>query len=263
MTRNHMFLKECPACHKNIPSGIVLCPYCKKDEKGQNVAAETSAAGIDPQFQTDLNGLSSDDPMIRQNASDQIAQRGIAVVPVLVQVLMEHSVRGLPEVAKLLGRLRDTRAIPALIQAGKIGDEDLRVAAVSALTAFREPEVLEELLAEANRPNPAVQGYIAHTLGNFQDSRALPILSKLAKHKSEEVAFQAVSAIGDLGDPSGIRVLRQMLSRKEPIVRDAAAGALRRLGGPVRRVVPVAYYLSGCLAGIAGWVIYFCWLHYK
>ena len=61
-------------------------------------------------------------------------------------------------------------------QAAKLGDEELRLAAVWALAQFHEPEVLPILLSEADRPHPIIQSFLANTLGTFQDSRVVPAL---------------------------------------------------------------------------------------
>jgi HEAT repeat protein len=239
-------LKPCSQCHKEIPAGITECPYCHRREQGLegNTTEQATLNSLEAQLQGELAQLEHDDPFVRQSAADRILQRGAAGVPLLNKVLNEHTRKGLPEVARLLGRLRDRRAIGALTQALKIGDEDLRIAAVWALTQFNEAQVLDELLNEIDRPNPMIQSYLAHTLVNYQDPRIVPSLIKLTDHKSPDVAFQAVWALGEAGDKTAIVALRKVLGRRDALLRAAAAFSLRRLGGPVRRAYSWQVYAA-------------------
>src|SRR3954469_11654060 len=129
-----MFLKKCAYCQKEIPSRAKECPYCRRDESGRDMAAaERAAQPLDAQAQSEIRALSHDDPVIRKEASDRLSQRGAAVVPVLINIVQEHTHQGAKEAVRLLGRLRDRRAVGALIRALQVGDEDLRGAAVQAL----------------------------------------------------------------------------------------------------------------------------------
>jgi HEAT repeat protein len=252
MSKMSMLLKPCPYCHKNVPAGMTECPYCHRDEKGQEArfADAPSSASLDAALQHDLNQLTSDDPYARQEAAERINQRGSGVAPHLITVLNEQSRKGLPEIAKLLGRLRDRRAIGVLTQAMKIGDEDLRTAAVWALCQMHDPQVLPDLLQEAERPNPTVQGYLAHALAGYQDPRVVPALLKLSAQRPQEVVFQALWSLGEAGDAAAIPHLRRKLSRKDPLLFAAAAASLKQLGGPVRRRLPIVGYTIGVIAAL-------------
>jgi len=230
-----MILKPCPFCRKDIPRSITACPYCRRDEKGNSVVMDSSAASAaspasDKYFENDFQELASEDPFIRDQAVVRVAQRGAAVVPALLNILSAFAKPGLAGVARALGKIGDQRAIPVLAQAAKMGDENLRVASVWALTQFHEPEVLPILLTEAERPHPVIQSFLAHVLGTFQDSRVIPVLAKLAAHPNREVAFQAACALGETGDRQGIAPLKQIWRRRDPLVRAASAASLRRLG---------------------------------
>lgn len=234
-----LFVKTCPSCHKGIPSRIEVCPYCRNDVNGQPVPSGTQGPrehlSMNPSIEKDLECLNSDDPFVRDQAVHRLGQRGPSVVPFLVEILSDQRRRGLPDAAKLLGRLRDRRALPALAQAMKMGDQPLKAAAVWALSQFRDPELLPELIAEAELQNPEIQSFLAHTLGTFQTAQVVPTLAKLARSDNVEVAFQAVYALGESGMDSAVEPLQHALRRKNPSVRTAAAAALRRLGVAARR----------------------------
>jgi HEAT repeat protein len=147
--------------------------------------------------------------------------------------------------------LRDRRAVPALVQAMKMGDETLKAAAIWALSQIRDPAALSELMAEAERPNPVLQSYLAHVLGTYQDPQVVPTLAKLLRSHHGEVSFQAAYALGECGAPVAVKALQHALSRRDHAVRTAAAASLRRLGASVRRPFWVTGWARGALALVA------------
>jgi HEAT repeat protein len=228
-----MQLRPCPYCDKPIPKKITVCPYCHRDEGGKSVRIDTAAPvpeSGEKYYEDDMTDLASSDPVIREQAVIRMAQHGFGVVQALISVLSDLGKPGLAATAKVLGRIRDKRSVPALANAMRMGDEDLRTASVWSLGQFREPEVLSIFLSEVGRQHPAVQAYIAFVLGGFHDSQALPVLGKLVKHPNREVAFQAAAALGEIGDVQAVPGLRRALRHKDLLVRTIAAGSLRRLG---------------------------------
>jgi len=216
--------------------------------------------GADRYFENDLKELASEDPYVREQACVRVAQRGIGIVQALMSILHDFNKPGLAGVARSLGQIGDRRAIPVLVQAAKMGDDDLRLEAVWALAQFHEPEVLPILLSEAERPHAVIQGFLASVLGTFQDDRVMPVLSKLVLHTSREVAFQAACAIGELGNPAGIKPLQKACRRHDPLVRAASAASLRRLGGRAMSISiaqwVIGILLLGALGAGIGWVFY-------
>jgi len=258
MPNTTMRLKKCSYCSKDIPLTIAVCPYCRRNEKGEEIDLQTGV--VDPGqsvSESELHDLRSEDPVLRINVSERLAQKGPAVVPFLIEFVNDHSHKGIPDAVRILGKIRDRRAVSALTQAVHVGDEDTRIAAVWALSQINDPETLNELLRECDRNNPSVQAYLAHILSGYQDARILPMLIKLAGHSSREVAFQATWGLGETGNAGAIYPLRRQLGRKDTLIKAAAQMALRRLGGPVRRVIPLWGSILGGVVGVAlavlGW----------
>jgi HEAT repeat protein len=256
-----VILKKCPQCSKDIPASIRVCPYCQRDEKGQMPDATPEMLAVDGQLRQDLKQLESEDPFARKAAADRIHQKGLAAIPLLVSFINEHTRKGVPEVAKLLGRLRDPRATSALLQAMKVGDEEVRTAALWALSQMNDSQALAALINEADRTHPLMQAYLAHALMGHQDPRISPALARLAQNSSREVAFQAIWSLGENGDAGAIPLLRRLLTRTDPVLKTAAQVALRRLGGPVRRLYP--WWIWVCGASVLGVVGYVVWHFYK
>jgi HEAT repeat protein len=259
-----MILKPCPFCQKDIPRTITVCPYCHRDEQGKPVQVDPLAivdAFDQRSFDQDLKDLSNTDPFQRDEAVVRMARRGFGIVQALASILADQAQPGLAGVARVLGKIRDRRSIGALAQAAKMGDDDLRMAAVWALSQFREPEVIPLLLSEAERPHPQIQSYLVHVLGGVQDARVLPVLRRLASHPSREVAFQAACALGETQDPDSIPALRKIWRRRDPLLREAAHSALRKMGvsihGPwwIHRAIGLLISLAA-LSALAWW-----WVH--
>jgi HEAT repeat protein len=254
-----MILKKCAFCQKDIPGLISVCPYCNRDKSGRDSRQPANGAETsDPQIQTDIKGLSSEDPLLRKNASDRLFQKGPAVVAPLVTHLTQSSFRRVGDAVSVLGRLRDRRAVDVLVQAMKTGDETVRVAAVCALGQINDPRALEELVRESERNDPAIQSYLAFIIAGYQDSRVVPALIRLSRHANRDVAFQAIWGLGQAGDKKSIVSLRRVLNRRDPLLKAAAVSSLRRLGGPVRRVFPVwGYAMVGLGISLGVGLMYF------
>ncbi len=258
-----MILKPCPFCQKDIPRSITVCPYCHRDEQGKPVAMDTGAAAVEisapkKYFQDDLKELASDDPFTRDQAVIRVARHGAGVVQALVSILNDFAKPGLAGVALALGKIGDRRAISVLTQAAKMGDEELRIAAVWALAQFHEPEVLPVLLSEAERPHPIIQSFLANALGAFQDHRVVPTLCRLAAHPNREVAFQAVCSLGEVGSRAGVPILKKSWRMGGPLVRAASAASLNRLGSrPSRFSITSLAWGVGALSVLGAGAGYF------
>jgi len=91
-------------------------------------------------------------PLFAARRFIRVARQGVGVVQALMSILNDFAKPGLAGVALALGKIGDKRAIPVLAQAAKVGDDDLRIAAVWSLAQFHEPEVLPILLSEGGTP---------------------------------------------------------------------------------------------------------------
>lgn len=227
-----MKLRDCPFCGKPIPARMTACPYCHTDEEGKPVAMDTAPAATEPvNVEKDLAELSSEDAWTRDQATVRLAQKGFGVTQALIAVLGDLAKPGLPATAKVLGRIGDRRAVPPLIQAVKSTNDELRVAALWALAQFRgEPQALSALIAEADRPHPVTQSYLAHALGGFQDPAVVPALVRLAASAKTDVAYHAALSLGEWQTPEAVKALKRTLARRDRLLRAAAASSLQRLG---------------------------------
>ena len=261
-----MKLVPCPFCGKPIPARMNACPYCRRDEKGEAVvmdsrpAVDTETPELLKQREQLLKELANSDPYVQEQAILRLSQQGPAVAPALMKLLSSHAGPALPAVARTLGMIADKRAIGALSQAVKQGDDVLRTAALWALAQFRDAEALPVLLVEAERVHPVTQSYLAHVLGGFQDPRVVPVLSQLALHGSKETRYQAAFALGEWHEPVAVKALKRTARSRDPLIRAAAAASLRRLGVStvaIKTGVPIWAWIVGILAAIGGGAAWF------
>lgn len=168
--------------------------------------------------------------------------------------------------AQRLGRMRSTRAIPALLRALEDKFRDVRQNAMQALGQMRDPQALDILVSKLGEaiyhnknfsrrvlmtalisygeiavpllirklsdPFDAVRGLAAEILGEIPNPQALPALIKSMEDPSPEVRARAAYALGRIGQPLAVRHLIAALSDPFWYVRLQAARSLGRLASP-------------------------------
>src|SRR5262249_19190178 len=124
-----------------------------------------------------------------------------------------------------LRRSTDERVIPALVPL--LGHRDFSVRASAGQTIDTIPWVPKER-------NERLAFYIAK--GWFERAAAagidaIPLLQLTIETGPVSTAMRAVEALGIIGDPSVVKLLRSSLRSSEPAVAIAAADALGKVGG--------------------------------
>ncbi|MFZ5480319.1 MAG: PilT/PilU family type 4a pilus ATPase [Myxococcota bacterium] len=96
-----------------------------------------------------------------------------------------------------LGRLKDERAVPALVAA--LADEETRWAAIDALAQIGSPAALKPLAGLLRDPRAEVRAEIVRAFGRFTDNRLLPLLAQVKeKDPSSEVRTRAAEVMRDM-----------------------------------------------------------------
>jgi HEAT repeat protein len=118
--------------------------------------------------------------------------------------------------ALVLGRARDSEALPLLRQAAAASqaDAETRIYALWSLGAIGDPAA-REALEEALRDGDAgARKTAAYALGALGDRRCAAALAPLVADPVADVRWNAALALARLGDGAGAAVLEQMLDRR-------------------------------------------------
>ncbi|GEM_PF-2168069 len=120
-----------------------------------------------------------------------------ALIHTLSNKAESPSVRG--RAAQSLGRIKDDRAIPVLVESLKDESDYLRSNAVMALGGFKKSEALEALGQALSDSSESVKIYAADALAGTKDLKALDMLKKAEKDPSDRVRDAVSRALKSLG----------------------------------------------------------------
>lgn len=96
-----------------------------------------------------------------------------------------------------LGRLKDERAVPALVKA--LEDDDARWAAIDALAQIASPTALKPLAGMLRDPRAEVRIEVIRAFSKFTDARLLSLLSQVKERDpSSEVRTRASEVLRDM-----------------------------------------------------------------
>jgi HEAT repeat protein len=142
---------------------------------------------------------------------------------------------------KVLGGLRDARAVGPLI--GALADEDGTVVewAATALGELKAPEAAAALVEVIQSRPEQLKACAAEAVVAVGAAAVQPLIDALAKDDAEGRP-QLVVALGRLGDASAIPTLVRRLWDKRRDVRSAAAVALRAVGWTASKPEDQAWY---------------------
>lgn len=117
----------------------------------------------------------------------------------------------------------------------KDGNARVRYAAVSQLTSVGDEDrsTIAELLRDCllNDPEPDVQAAAADSIGGLKLTQLFDQLQQVYHASSEWlVQFSIISALGELGEPRAIELLKTALQSEQTLIQTAAVGSLGELG---------------------------------
>ena len=143
----------------------------------------------------------------------------------------------------------------------------VRYAAVSQLAILGSQDLAESLIILRDRlvndPEPDVQAAAADSIGALKLTDAFDDLQNLYETTPEWlVQFSIIAALGELGDPRGLKLLQTALTNETSLVQTAAIGAIGELGNPngVESLIPfvtnpdwqIRYQLARSLRNLGG-----------
>jgi HEAT repeat protein len=133
-----------------------------------------------------------------------------------------------------LADIADPRAVPALLDA--LADRGLestaRGCAAASLTAFDDASIYDGLLAAADEADASLRFQALSALGRLGDRRAVPLMIERLSTGFRSDRAAAATGLGRLGDSRAVEPLKRALDDPDSRVRAQAAEALRALEGP-------------------------------
>jgi HEAT repeat protein len=135
------------------------------------------------------------------------------------------------EAARLLGSLKDPRAVPPLIVLLRDQDRSVREAAIGALREIGAPAV-EALGTCLTQADLSVQESASAVLTTIADERVLPQLITALRSGDWIVRMHAAKALGRVRNADAVEPLIPLLQDKVKAVREEAAATLAAIGDP-------------------------------
>ena len=215
-----------------------LAPAAKPQDRRAGLQAAASTADREEKL-TLLRGLLNGQDAGRKSRALTILRgmQGADAAALAVDVLRKEEPSWLrAQAASVLGEIADPSAVPALLEAARSEDLDVRAGAATALEQFGHAAPLRELIAglttlldhaDAGKREDAV-----FVLSSLQTPATMPALVKaLGDPASSRVREAAADALGRTKLTEAIPPLEAAFSDSEPRVRDAAREAVAALRG--------------------------------
>jgi len=113
-----------------------------------------------------------------------------------------------------------------------------RATALRLLGELKDPRALPVLVEAMKDPQPSVRGAAVSALGDLGDAHAVPQLEEALQDTIPAVRTSAAISLGELGHRTASPALRRALSDTNPVVQAAVVSALLRLEEPIEVVMP-------------------------
>jgi HEAT repeat protein len=176
-----------------------------------------------------IETLNDKDPDVRKNVVNalEILNDARAIAPLIISLNDPfHDVR--EEAAKALVQI-DAPILDSLIPALKDKNPNVRAEIAKILGKKRDPRAVAPLLELLKGDEQRVHLEVINALGIIADQRAVaPLLLEL-HHKERDIRIYAVEALGQIGDARAIEPLLPLLQDREPDVRRKVAESLAKL----------------------------------
>jgi HEAT repeat protein len=184
----------------------VLVALADVDRAERERQIERAAEAVEPEQLVRL--ISTDDAIRRNAALEALGKGGRRSVPALVKALRDPDEEVVMFAAGALGKTRDPSAIPHLVEILKHKDLNVVQAAIESLGELRAVSTLGAL-GELLRGHTWLRFAVVHTLGEIGDPSSIRTLIDLLA--DEELRHSVVASLGKIGGVEVIGALVQQL----------------------------------------------------
>lgn len=208
---------------------ITTEPYGDVRESAASVLARRKDPEITKRL---LELLDSDNSRVRETISRTIWECGSTIaVDSLIQKLSDKEWRVVVNSCKSLENMKDLKSIFPLKELLKNSDWQIRIAALSALRAFRSKELKQFFVPLLADENAQVAKLAVVALSELGDKSLDSDLQKYLNHSRWEVRYQIVKALGSIKSHSSVNTLTKLAEKDENnAVRSRAILALAKIG---------------------------------
>ena len=184
-----------------------------------------------PAVEQCVRDLQSEVVGVREHAAKRLGRLAdTTAVPALIDALGDAKARVRREAARALGAIRDARAVAPLAKALGDPDTNVRFYAAYALGQIKAPQAAETLIRALGDPQWCVRNQAAWALREIRDPAIPRRLASAFKQKGADVG-QVVWILRGWRGGAGVEAVADLLRAPEADVRKRAAGALGKLGG--------------------------------
>ena len=132
--------------------------------------------------------------------------------------------------AAALGKGKEKRAVPVLIEALKDGNMALRSNAAFALGEIGSEEAVPRLIELLRDPEERVRKSVIKALGMIRAHDAVvPLIQVLDAEMSRIIRKSGIRSLGQIGDPKALKAVERFVSHADPTLADAAKKAVEML----------------------------------
>jgi HEAT repeat protein len=177
-----------------------------------------------------VEAMYSDDEDVQFWASEVLTEFGEEGLDRFLEILEKGSQANRSCAIAAIGKIGSARAVPALVE--QLGDESwaIRRAASDALWEIGSSAV-PSLKKALDHKSSDVQFWAIQALGEIADPSAVPALvKKVKKATGEEERINIIKALGEIADPKAAATLIGELGHESWFVRRAAGEALWTVG---------------------------------
>ena len=166
-----------------------------------------------------INKLSYDDPLVMNEARDEIIEIGSPAVPVLIRTLekAKPDIRYL--ICEILGEIRDSRSLEVLLKLLQDKDEhtaSIASAAARGLRKFADTSVIPDLMKVITSTDIELRYECIKTLGTLRAYQSLPLIRQMITDTVKtslgyQMNFAVVQTLGKLKDSSSVKYLINLI----------------------------------------------------
>jgi len=181
----------------------------------------------------------------RSRAEKILIDIGPAAVSDLIEAFEDRRNNARIDIARILGKIGDNRAVPPLLNAIWENDKELRKWVASSLGQIKDPSAVPHLVRVLGNPEASLdlrsrvivtgeldlQLLVLGALGEIGHVSAVPAIVPWLKANDEDVRIRAAKALGMIGDPSAIPALIEVLKGDDLKLHSTAAEAMGSIGG--------------------------------